>query len=463
MRRISIVALFLLVVVRVGIAQYIQPFKKGDRVSFLGNSITDGGHYHSYIWLYYMTRLPGERIDIFNSGIGGNVIKQMNDRFDDDVLAVRPSTIVLTFGMNDTDYGIYLKPEAEQLSGDRIATSHQSYSLMEKRLAQLPAIRTILMTSPPFDETAKLQSTVYPHKNAAMLKVNAFMKASAEKNKWGFLDLNTPMTFINKREQQRDSAFTLQGGDRIHPEQDGHLVMAYLFLKAQGFAGREVADIKISTTQKKTLVEKNCKIENLVVSPTSVRFNYLAAALPYPVNAQVANGGWGETKAPAAALNVIPFMQEFNQEMLTVEGLKEGSYRLKIDGQLIGTWSAASLQAGINLAEQTNTPQYQQANVVMHLNEERWEIERRLRVYYWYQFDIFRDKGLLFADNQAALDTLATVARENIFAKGLMQGYLKAMHPEIRDNWRKQMKSLLDQIYTINKPKNRLIEIERIP
>ena len=30
-------------------AQTIAPFKDGDRVVYLGNSITDGGHYHSYI------------------------------------------------------------------------------------------------------------------------------------------------------------------------------------------------------------------------------------------------------------------------------------------------------------------------------------------------------------------------------------------------------------------------------
>ena len=39
-------------------AQDIAPFRKGDRVTFVGNSITDGGHYHSYIWLYYMTHFP---------------------------------------------------------------------------------------------------------------------------------------------------------------------------------------------------------------------------------------------------------------------------------------------------------------------------------------------------------------------------------------------------------------------
>ena len=29
-------------------AQTVKPVKEGERAVFLGNSITDGGHYHSY-------------------------------------------------------------------------------------------------------------------------------------------------------------------------------------------------------------------------------------------------------------------------------------------------------------------------------------------------------------------------------------------------------------------------------
>lgn len=52
-------------------AQTVAPFKDGDRAVFLGNSITDGGHYHSYIWLYYMTRFPYMDLRVMNAGIGG--------------------------------------------------------------------------------------------------------------------------------------------------------------------------------------------------------------------------------------------------------------------------------------------------------------------------------------------------------------------------------------------------------
>ena len=58
-------------------AQTVKPFKEGERAVFLGNSITDGGHYHSYIWLYYMTRFPDMPIRVFNGGIGGDTAYDM--------------------------------------------------------------------------------------------------------------------------------------------------------------------------------------------------------------------------------------------------------------------------------------------------------------------------------------------------------------------------------------------------
>src|SRR5690606_4231753 len=70
-----------------GLGQQIVPFKDGDRVVFLGNSITDGGHYHSYIWLYYLTRFPGLKLQFFNAGIGGDRVVEMLRRLDGDVFS----------------------------------------------------------------------------------------------------------------------------------------------------------------------------------------------------------------------------------------------------------------------------------------------------------------------------------------------------------------------------------------
>src|SRR5207302_10896008 len=49
-----------------------QPFKSGDTVCFVGDSITHGGTYHAIVALYYATRFPDRELRTFNCGIGGD-------------------------------------------------------------------------------------------------------------------------------------------------------------------------------------------------------------------------------------------------------------------------------------------------------------------------------------------------------------------------------------------------------
>ena len=108
-------------------AQSIPPFKKGERVVFVGNSITHGGHYHSFVWLYYMTRFPNKPITIMNAGIGGESAWDIKDRLDYDVFDRKPTYVTLTFGMNDTGYDIFWKENAKELSEQRIEKSLESF------------------------------------------------------------------------------------------------------------------------------------------------------------------------------------------------------------------------------------------------------------------------------------------------------------------------------------------------
>lgn len=61
------------------------------------------------------------------------------------------------------------------------------------------------------------------------------------------------MTEINKREQVKNPTFSLTPNDRIHPDNDGHMVMAYLFLKDQGLTNKPVADVEVDAANKKCL------------------------------------------------------------------------------------------------------------------------------------------------------------------------------------------------------------------
>ncbi|RYZ95084.1 MAG: hypothetical protein EOP47_26530, partial [Sphingobacteriaceae bacterium] len=254
-------------------AQNVKPFQQGDRVAFVGNSITDNGHYHSYIWLYYMTRFPNRRIEIFNGGIGGDDVKNIDTRIQQDVFARKPNIMTLTFGMNDSGYSEYLAPDAAEKSKAKIQKCYDNYQSLQKKLIDHPEIKKIIIASSPYDQTAKIKTKPFPKKNDAIVKIAEFQEASAKKNNWGFIDFQRPMTAINIREQQTDSAFTLCGRDRIHPDNNGHLVMAYLFLKGQGLANYDVADVNIDAAAKKVKVAVNCTVTNLVSSPKLVKFD----------------------------------------------------------------------------------------------------------------------------------------------------------------------------------------------
>lgn len=82
-------------------------FKNNDKVCFMGNSITHGGRYHSYIYLYYVTRFPEIRLSFINCGISGDVATGMYGRLEKDIYANSATVATLSVGMNDVNRGLY--------------------------------------------------------------------------------------------------------------------------------------------------------------------------------------------------------------------------------------------------------------------------------------------------------------------------------------------------------------------
>ncbi len=442
------------------LAQHVEAFKPGDRVMFVGNSITNEGYYHAYIWLYYMTHFPNSRIEIYNKGIGGNDVGQMNERLDVEVFPDKPTVVVLTFGMNDSGYFEYFNANRDSVATAKVKRSYDNYIMAEKKLLNHPEVKKILLTSSPYDATTTSNKNNYfPGKSNAMATIAEFQEASAKKNHWSFIDILRPMTAINVAGQAMDSAYSLAPNDRIHPGNAGHLVMAYLFLKAQGLASKVVADIEINAADKRLSKALNCKVTGLVVKATAVTFNYLANSLPFPID--TVPRIWNSKSKQSDALDLIPFTKDFNMEVLAVQGLNEGKYVLKIDDQVIGNWTAHDFSNGINLAELMNTPQYQQATQIRDLNLERMEIEKRFRQYNFIEFDILKKRGLLRKNNQAALDTVRSLINTG-FVRGNYENWTKARNPAIRDTWNAEMKLLVDKIYEINKPVMHVMRIEKV-
>lgn len=448
----------------IGVGGYSQkapcPFQKGDRVVFLGNSITEGGHYHSYIWLYYITHFPESRMQMYSAGTGGDASWDMLERLEEDVYSKNPTVITATFGMNDSGYYEYFKDDAKEFADRQILRVDSTFNKMQDIMEAHKNTAVILIGGTPYDDTWKNEKNVpFPGKNTTIQRIIELQKKAANKHGWAFVDFHYPLLDINKKQQAKDSTFTLTQGDRIHPDNHGNMLMAYFFLKAQGLAGKPVSDICIDVTEKKIQKKENCYISRLAIEDNfkKVSFDYLAKSLPYPLD--TVPRGWEKKHSQFEATRYAPIIQDLNQEILQVKGLEKGMYMLKIDGLKIASFNADAFEKGINMAVLCNTPQYQQAVKIMHLNEERWSIEKRFREYAWTEFYILKRKGMLYQDDIAAMDTLRASLHENIFLAGHLDNFSKMMYPEIREAWQAEMDILVNRMYNLAQPVLHHIEL----
>jgi endoglucanase len=181
------------------------------------------------------------------------------------------------------------------------------------------------------------------------------------------VDFQTPLLAINQQLQANDKTASIIGKDRVHPGEQGHLVMSHAFLKAQGLPAL-VTGFSIDVKRKNHEID-NCQLKGDVnISGDKVNFSCTAGALPFPMN-----------EAQTSALALVPFQQDLNQQILRISNLSVGSYKLLIDKKEVGQYSHTLLSKGVNLSDNSNTPMYQQALVVKSLNDKRAQLSGKLR------------------------------------------------------------------------------------
>jgi hypothetical protein len=297
-------------------------------------------------------------------------------------------------GMNDVNRGLYTPgstgPDTEAKRAAALDSHIKNMEILAERLHR-DGVRLILIGPSPYDQTGNQSAENCFGVNDALNTCGAAVRRLAEKFQAGWVDFNAPMETINRDWQARQPGFTLVGPDRIHPGPAGHLVMAYLFLKAQ-HAPAIVSEVTLDGRRGEVVRHANCDVADSRVADGTLTFTCRAAALPYPVD-----------KACAPALEWVPFMQELNRETLTVTGLSGERYVLEIDGSRVAETTAAALAKGVNLAELPDTPQYKQAAQVRQWVSERALIEgRKLRTSDHIEFLFLADRANRTPDSDRA-------------------------------------------------------------
>jgi len=422
-------------------------FKTGERICFIGDSITHNGSYHNQILLFYVTRYPNMRLQAWNCGISGDTASGAVKRYEWDIAPHQATTVTIMMGMNDVGRELYAAGKSGPDIDIKRQTAIENNIANMDKLASLLAhkgTRIIFLSPSIFDQTGNQKNDKLTGVNDALKSCGVADRNLAEKYHGDFIDFNTPMDALNRKEQKKNPEFTLIGGDRIHPGPVGHFVMAYLFLKGQEVSPI-VSMLNIDATGGKVAREENCKISNLKVNGAMLSFDCQENALPFPVDA-----------AFTKALELIPFIDQLNQEMLFVTGLKEGLYELLIDGRAVSQVTADNLKNGLNLALLRNTPQYKQAIAVQGILGTRAGIESKLRTIAHVEHSMLsglkpRNSATEQKFLQERLEQLRrTQGRYNQYYISVIESYLK-IAPE-KKAMERQIGELLERAYVMASP-----------
>jgi len=91
------------------VAQDSAPLAKGEKIVFLGDSITAGGNQpKGYVTLIRNAMAEKHKdlgIEVINAGISGNKVPNLQARLEKDVLAKKPTLVVIYIGINDVWHG----------------------------------------------------------------------------------------------------------------------------------------------------------------------------------------------------------------------------------------------------------------------------------------------------------------------------------------------------------------------
>jgi len=321
----------------------VGDFVPGERVVFFGDSITHGGKYVGYLQLFAALRRPGWDVRCINAGISGDTANGGLARVSWDVKEKRPDRVFAMFGMNDVGRNNYMTatPDAETQAAR--AKSLTRYARNVRALADaIPAIgaRAVLMTPSPYDQYAtrtNVQNLVACN-DPGLAACAAIVREAAAERALGVVELHRPLTEILKAHP----GLGLGGPDRVHPREQGHLLMAAFVLEAMrvsGLVARACVDAKTLAADVDSGRTENAAVSDVRRTGDGVAFTYAPNALPFPALPEY-----------LADEKVYPLTEKLNREEIVVRNLAPGRYALLFDGEKLGSYTAAQLARGANVA-----------------------------------------------------------------------------------------------------------------
>jgi lysophospholipase L1-like esterase len=206
-------------------------FERGEKIVFIGASLTDcgrrdtyapyGNGYMSLVRALVDARYPELALRWVNNGIGGDTVRHLSERWDQDAIAEQPDWLSIQLPTNDV-WRFFGDRQKEGVPIDEYATTvhslfQRAVDAMGCRLIVLePTMIEADRTDPMrkmIDEYGEVARGIAAHFDAIWVN---------PQTAWDRVLKSTP--------SEQWSA------DRVHPDLPGHAVVALAFLRAIGFA-----------------------------------------------------------------------------------------------------------------------------------------------------------------------------------------------------------------------------------
>ncbi|WP_395749127.1 SGNH/GDSL hydrolase family protein [Prosthecobacter sp.] len=235
--------------------------KSGDKIAFLGDSITAGGWGNpaGYVRLVIAgLEANGVKAEAVPAGISGHKSDQMLARLDKDVLSKKPQWMTLSCGVNDVWHGPRGVPldDAMAKSGtydDKVATrgtyKNNITAIIDQ--AQAAGVKPVMLTATVIHENLASKE------NGLLAPYNAFLCELAKEKKIPLADLNAMFQDRIKAENKPNEKVLTSDG--VHMNVEGNKLMAVGVLQALGLNAAELDKAKAAWAPLETAAAEAAK------------------------------------------------------------------------------------------------------------------------------------------------------------------------------------------------------------
>jgi lysophospholipase L1-like esterase len=305
--------------------------KPDDRIALCGDSITEQKQYSVFIEDYLRLCQP-TKVSTIQFGWGGETSWGFEPRMAHDVLVFKPTIATTCYGMNDGGYS--------PLSEERATKYRTAMASIIKQFKDAGA--KVVVGSPGVVDsfTFRKDPELAKMYNNNLSQLRDICRQLAQENSMPFADVFSVMDkAMEGAKAKYGNEYHVAGGDGVHPSANGHLLMAYAFLKAMGVDGN-IGEIKVDLASGQATASEGHKIDAFddVVKITSTRypFCFYGAELKDPTSTR-------------GILEFVPFNQDLNRLTLIVTGIKSAKAKVTW-GTTSREFDAKQLESGINLA-----------------------------------------------------------------------------------------------------------------